>query len=178
MARTTALVSLLLLFTGMVFAQDDADETVVSPDDATAGEALAFDREGELCITTRAIRSTDIIDDRTILFEMRGGDYYVNNLTRTCRGLKREGRFSYRVSIGRLCSVDMIRVLERFGRGLEEGIGCGLGQFFPITEEEAELLGSGPGERAQIEVENPNEGDGEEEETAQPEGQNDDATAL
>ncbi len=96
MARTTALVSLLLLFTGTVFAQDDADETVVSPDDATAGEALAFDREGELCITTRAIRSTDIIDDRTILFEMRGGDYYVNNLTRTCRGLKREGSGSGR----------------------------------------------------------------------------------
>jgi hypothetical protein len=46
----------------------------------------------------------------------------------------------------RLCSVDSITVLEWWGSGLNRGMSCGLGEFYPITEEEAELLDIGPGE--------------------------------
>lgn len=153
----------MFLLSGVALAQDGAAEA------EAVGEAegdLTFDREGERCISTRAIRDTQIIDDRTILFRMRGGDVYVNNLTNTCRGLRRERRFSYSPTAGRLCDVDTIRVIESFGGVIQEGIACGLGSFYPITEEESELLKAEAterrGSRPQIKVENPNARDEDE----------------
>ena len=174
-AKGLALLPFLVFAGGAVFAQDEE----VNPDEGGAGEVFV-DREGERCITTRSIRNTDVIDDYTILFEMRGGDYYVNNLRNRCIGLEREGRFSYRTSTGRLCSVSIVDVLRQFGGTLERGASCSLGEFYPITEEEADFLrgrdrrGGGP----QMEVENPNEGRTTENESEEPQGQNDDATAL
>lgn len=181
------LLSLLLLFallfSGVVLSQDDAAEDATAEDataeEGGAGEVFAVGREGERCITTQSIRETDIIDERTIVFRMHGGDYYVNNLSYRCSGLVRENRFSYRVTAGRLCSVDAIRVIEQFGGRIQEGIGCGLGLFYPITEEEVELMRVEARERRggpQIEVENPNEGEdqgddeAEESGSAEPEG--------
>ena len=180
------LLSFALLFSGGVLSQDDAAEDAAAEEEG-AGQAFTLDREGERCITTQSIRETDIIDERTIVFRMRGGDYYVNNLSYRCRGLVREDRFSYRVTAGRLCNVDTIRVIEQFGGRIQEGIGCGLGLFYPITEEEVELMSVEARERRggpQIEVENPNEGEdqgddeAEESGSADPEGKSDDATAL
>ena len=134
-----------------------------TPDEAPAFELdeddFAIDREGERCIITRNIRNTDILDERTILFRMRGGDYYLNYLRNDCPGLVREERFSYRTTGGRLCQVDTIRVLEQFGGFIQEGMSCGLGVFYPITTEEAEFLALEPGERRgrpPIRVTNPN----------------------
>ena len=155
-----ALLSLLILFPVAVPAQDDAAQ----PDTAeeATSEDFFFDREGQRCIITRSIRDTDVIDDGTILFLMRGGEFYVNPLDRNCRGLTRERRFSYRISAGRLCSIDSIRVLQQFGNTVQEGVSCGLGRFYPVTEEEAVLLRMKANERGtQMEVENPNEGEEE-----------------
>ena len=160
MARSvsSAFLALMFLLSGAaVLAQEGAAETEAVGE---TEEDLTFDREGERCISTRAIRDTQIIDDRTILFRMRGGDVYVNNLTNTCRGLRRERRFSYRPTAGRLCDVDTIRVIESFGGVIQEGIACGLGSFYPITGEESEPLKAEAaerrGSRPQIKVENPN----------------------
>ena len=137
-------------------AQDEAD---TADPVAAAAEDFSFDREGRSCVRTRAIRSTDILDDRRILFEMRGGEYYLNNLAYECRGLRRAGSFSYQSTGGRLCNVDSIRVIERVG-GLRAGIGCGLDTFYPITAEEAEFLRAEADRwrgrpRPEIRVENP-----------------------
>ena len=149
-----------------VLAQDSPVDAETDPDEVVEADN-SLDREGERCINTRAIRDTDIVDERTILFEMRGGAHYVNYLRHDCRSLVREERFSYRTTGGRLCSVDTIRVLEDFGGFIHEGMSCGLGSFYPITEEEAEFLALEPEERRgrpQIRVVNPNaDGEGEEE---------------
>ena len=140
---------------------DEADPPVYELDE----EDFAIDREGERCISTRNIRDTDILDERTILFRMRGGDYFVNYLRNDCPGLVREERFSYRSSGGRLCQVDMIRVLEQFGGFIQEGMSCGLGVFYPISEEEAEFLALEPEERRgrpRIRVSNPDAAEDEE----------------
>lgn len=156
MARTISdgLLVLTFLLSGTVFAQGEAAAEAEPDGEESTAEALTFDREGESCVVTRAINSTDIIDDRTIIFEMRGGEYYLNNLAYECRGLRFARGFSYSVSTGRLCSVDTITVLRR-------GNSCGLGTFYPITEEEAELLKAEADERRgrprpEIQVENPN----------------------
>jgi len=98
------------------------------------------------CISVRSIRSTDIIDDRNVLFYMRGDVVYHNILSRRCPGLAREDRFSYRTSVGRLCDIDSINVLYRDARGMRPGAACGLGQFIKITREDAKALKEGPKE--------------------------------
>ena len=64
--------------------------------------------EPKSCITRSSIRSTDVIDDQTIDFEMRNGDIYRNKLPNKCGGLGFEEAFSYKTSTNRLCSVDII----------------------------------------------------------------------
>ena len=140
-------VALGYLATGAAPAQESPDNTDADaqpPVYELDAEDFEIDREGERCINTRNIRGTDVLDERTILFRMRGGDYFVNYLRNDCPGLVREERFSYRTSGGRLCQVDMIRVLEQFGGFIQEGMSCGLGAFYPISEDEADLLALEP----------------------------------
>ena len=81
------------------------------------------------CIPISQIRSTKVIDSRTIDFRMAGGKTYRNSLPQSCPGLKFEERFSYRTSLNQLCFVDIVHVLHNQGGQLHEGAGCGLGKF-------------------------------------------------
>ena len=100
-----------------------------------------FDRTPHKCLTTSRIRDTDILDDRTIIFYLRGNrEVYRTYLPRECPGLARNDRFAYRLPGGQLCSLDTITVLEQFGSQLHETVTCRLGEFIPITREEAEDL--------------------------------------
>jgi len=140
----TALACFLCLLFGMTAAaQDDAVNA-----DVAAADADDIDRDGRQCISVSRLKDTYVVDDNTVLFFMRGGDIYRNILSYECHGLKRENRFSYSVKFNRLCDTDWISVLQYFGRDLSEGISCGLGQFFAISEEEAEFLRYG--ERSEI----------------------------
>jgi len=107
-----------------------------------AARADDLDRTPRDCVIVSNIRQTVTIDDQTILFYMRGGkkEVYRNYLPQACPHLGREGRFAYETRIGRLCNVDLITVLEQFGVALGPGFTCRLGDFYPITYEEAEIL--------------------------------------
>lgn len=96
----------------------------------------AFDRTPEPCITVSRIDDTDIIDDRTIIFFMRGKRIYRNYLPHTCPRLAIEDRFGYRVTGARVCRGDTLTVLPRVGLATY----CQLGEFQPITAEEVEEL--------------------------------------
>ena len=82
------------------------------------------------CVQLINIDHTRVRDDRTIDFYMKGRDVYRNTLPYSCPGLGFEESFSYKTSLNRLCSVDIITVLHRDG-GIR-GASCGLGQFQPI----------------------------------------------
>ncbi len=84
------------------------------------------------CVQTRSIKSTDVVDKNTIDFKMLGGKVFRNSLPYSCPSLGLQEAFSYRLSTGQLCSVDIIRVLETGGGGLREGAACGLGKFQQI----------------------------------------------
>lgn len=86
------------------------------------------------CVQLSQIRSTNIVDDSTIDFEMTGRKIYRNSLPNRCPGLKSEDRFSYKTSLSQLCSVDIVRVLHDYGGRLQEGAGCGLGKFQPVEK--------------------------------------------
>ena len=141
MARATRLplmalgvASLLLLGARGARAQDD------------------FDRKPADCIVTTSIDRTQAVDDRTILFFMRGKKVYRNSLPRKCPGLQRQNRIMYKTRGNRLCDVDTITVLEQWGARLEPGFTCALGTFVPITPEESEdLLRTGDARREGVE---------------------------
>lgn len=106
---------------------------VYARDKAPAPEVRAVG-EPKSCVTTHQIRTTKIIDDSTIDFEMAGGKTYRNTLSHSCPGLRRDDAFSYRTSTSQLCSVDIIRVIENYGGRLQEGAGCGLGKFQEVEK--------------------------------------------
>jgi hypothetical protein len=99
-----------------------------------------FDRTPTDCVITTNIDKTEVLDDSTILFHMRGNRIYRNSLPRRCPNLERNDRFSYRTTSNRLCDIDTITVLEQWGGSLQRGFTCSLGAFHPITAEEVEEL--------------------------------------
>lgn len=106
-------------------------------------EELVYDDFTVECITLRSLRRTDVIDDRNVLFYMRGKTVYHNILPRPCGGLAREDRFSYQTNIGRLCRLDHIRVLYDDPFGMREGNRCSLGVFHKMDREDARALKEG-----------------------------------
>ncbi len=121
-----------ILLTGALFC--------CAPPLVAQDEEPVFDADSRECIDLRQIRRTKVVDDRNILFYMRGNTVYHNILPRQCGGLSREERFSYETSIGRLCRLDMIRVLYDDPFGLREGNTCGLGLFHKMTVEDADAF--------------------------------------
>ena len=92
-------------------------------------ELAAFRAVGEprSCIQISRIRQSRVLSDKVIDFELRGGGRLRNTLPISCPRLGFEERFTYRTTIGQLCSGDIITVLQE--PGLSAGPSCGLGQF-------------------------------------------------
>ena len=110
-------------------------------------EDAPLDRTPQDCISTYRIRDTAVIDGKTIVFYLRGGSTYANILDRECPGLAKEKRFMHETRGTQLCSIDHVTVLEQWGASLQRGFTCQLGQFLPISKEEAaELKSVGAGE--------------------------------
>lgn len=116
---------MLLIVPG--YAEDEDDE-------------LYEDVKPEQCLSVRRIKKTEILDDRTIFFYMSGNKIYRNHLPRKCFGLKRSDSFSYKLHTSRLCAIDSIKVVDRIGGDIRSGASCGLGKFYPISEEEVAFL--------------------------------------
>jgi len=124
-----AIVTLAGVVSIPAFAEDDEKQPI---------EELLSDAEH--CISLSRIDRTDVVDDSNILFYMKGGDIYLNRLPHRCPGLRWEKAFMYRTSMSQLCNVDIITVLNNMGFGFSPGVSCGLGPFYPISEETAKAL--------------------------------------
>ena len=78
------------------------------------------------CVTTHTLRSTAVLDDQTILFQLRDGSVWKNTLDFSCPSLGFHESFSYESHGLQLCDLDSIKVFEPFGNS---GATCGLGKF-------------------------------------------------
>lgn len=129
----------ILFLTAAIAAIGGMSATAISGGSISERRAkalAAYEPAGEPvdCVTLSQVRSSKVIDARTIDFTLAGGKVYRNTLPHSCPGLANEERFSHRTSLNQLCSVDTIRVLQSFGGGLQEGAGCGLGKFQPMQK--------------------------------------------
>lgn len=95
--------------------------------------ADGHEEKSQQCIRLQDVRQTPVIDNKTILVEMRGKTYKRIDLRNRCSGLKIEGGFSHATSINRLCIQDTLRVLRSGGI-------CMIDQIVDITAEEADAL--------------------------------------
>ena len=98
------------------------------------------EREGKSCISIPRIKSSDVLDDHNIVFDMRGRDMYLNKLPNRCPNLAFEDTFTYSTPLSQLCNTDIITVLRNIGSGFMRGPSCGLDKFVPITKEEVKEL--------------------------------------
>ncbi len=125
------LAALLVLSAGSLAVAAEPEDFLDDPDESL---------EAKRCVSLSRIQSTDVLDDRNIIFYMRGGDIYRNVLPHRCSGLRRRDAFMYRTSMSQLCNVDIITVLESVVVGFTPGASCGLGMFYPVTEAQVKGL--------------------------------------
>lgn|SRR5512139_800483 len=126
-----------LLMTGLIVglgacAGTQGDTSHVSARESARQAALAEARpagEPVDCVSLIEIDHTNVRSDQVIDFVMKNHQVLRNTLPNSCPTLGNYERFSYKTSIGRLCSVDTITVLDTSGHN---GPTCGLGQFQPI----------------------------------------------
>lgn len=96
----------------------------------TAQRALQGKVVGEpiSCLSSRDIEDTDGITDRVVLFHLRNGETYRNDLPYACPPLTRESTaFVSHTTVTRLCALDTIQLFEP-ASGFVYG-GCALGKF-------------------------------------------------
>lgn len=84
--------------------------------------------KGSICLRTMDISSTTTPDDKTILFHMRGGKVWRNDLRGTCSGLRFYG-FAYTATPpDQICgNLQIIRVLKTHAV-------CSLGPFTEVPK--------------------------------------------
>ena len=83
------------------------------------------------CIIINQIRTTHVVDDRTIHFMMAGRNRMMRNeLPFACPTLGFNRAFKYNTRTLQLCSVDTITVIQPGGR---PGPRCSLGRFQPMV---------------------------------------------
>ena len=97
---------------------DFADEAALA-----AGQSVGPPKD---CLTTRDIDRTKVVSDRVVDFMMKNHDVYRSTLAISCANLRAYGRFTYRTTVSRLCSSDVITVVDTSGH---IGTTCGLGPF-------------------------------------------------
>lgn len=82
------------------------------------------------CINLRQIRSTNVIDDRTIHFVVNNRRMFRNELPNRCPGLGFNRAFSHNSRSSQLCSMNLITVIQ--GGAAPQGATCSLGRFQPM----------------------------------------------
>lgn len=125
-----------VLFAVIAMAGDDSSNGSQEESGSESDEYFQL----ENCISRSAIRRTEVIDDRTIVFYMSHQKIYLNRLPNRCSGLRSARTFSYRATGSQLCNVDTIKVVRSMGGRPDTGPSCGLGKFRPVTKEEVAMI--------------------------------------
>jgi len=89
---------------------------------------VKYDRTGDTksCLSPSRIRTTRVIDDEHIIFEMRGKKVFLNTLPRRCPRLGYNKSIRYTVRAGSICKNDIFEVFDSSGL---IGTSCSFGQF-------------------------------------------------
>ena len=109
---------------------------------ATAAESIDMvsDDKSVHCLSLQAIDGIEVLDRENIAFHMKDDTHYINHLPNACPNLRDHSAIMYTTPLNRLCSPDIITVLEDFGGDLREMGACSLGSFRAATLEEIRFV--------------------------------------
>ena len=93
--------------------------TAAMAEDGETPEATEDGSSGIKCIEIWRLKTSRVVDNETIILELRGGPDYKMNLANRCPGLKMQGTWRHDVrGHTKLCSIDIIRVPMTTSGGL------------------------------------------------------------
>ena len=123
-------------------AADAKSDLEFSPEiEALLNETTSTDGYGSLerCITVRSIRSTDVLDERHIVFELPSKKYYLVRFEHQCHRLRRDGAIAYEPRGTQLCRLDYVRAIDNLSTG-DVGPPCSIPGFYEVSIEQVALL--------------------------------------
>lgn len=91
-------------------------------------EKIPLHRVGQyrVCLPTVQIRATQVVDNRTVVFRLFNGEYYVNDFDKDCPALTGTKYVGYaKRDLHELCAADMVTAFTTTGLGPA----CPLGNF-------------------------------------------------
>jgi hypothetical protein len=141
--RTFLLLPLLGAMLGACAAKGDS----VKAPPPTVEEVLASSMtdadygKPQRCLQTSQYESIEVLDKKHLLFEGRGGKYWLNTLRLECPGLRRDEVLQLDLTTNRVCNLDTVTAIavRRFYIDRVSAT-CSLGEFQPIPKEQAEFL--------------------------------------
>ena len=95
----------------------------------------------ERCLQTSEYTRIEVLDKKHLLFEGRGGKYWLNTLRNECPGLRKGAILQLDLTSSRVCNLDTVTAIEsrRFYFDRVSAT-CSLHEFVAIPEEQAEFL--------------------------------------
>ena len=97
--------------------------------------------EGQRCLPTRRIRGVNVLDNRTLVFDLGRDENYLVRLKRQCFGLRKNTPISYEVHGSQFCKHDGFRALDTWSIGqFVPGPRCSIPSFIPVTDLEKGLV--------------------------------------
>ena len=95
----------------------------------------------ERCIARSRISRTEILNERFVVFHLRGDEKYLVQFRHRCPGLRRHGTMRLETRSFRVCSMDTIQGLFEMGVGRGTwGPNCMIPSFEPVTEEQVAII--------------------------------------
>jgi hypothetical protein len=97
--------------------------------------------EGQRCLPARQIRGVNVLDNRTLVFDLGRDENYLVRLKRQCFGLRKNALISYEVHGSQFCKHDGFRTLETWSFGhFVPGPRCSIPSFIPVSDLEKGLV--------------------------------------
>ncbi len=110
-------------------------------DSILSDDASTAENQGKDCLPARRIRGVDVLDSRTLVFDLGRDRNYLVRLDRQCFGLRRNTPISYEITGNRLCRLDGIRALQHWGHNrLTPGPRCAIPSFIAISDVERSVV--------------------------------------
>ena len=127
--------------------EDAVEETADERDlDAIIAEILDVDAvedydTTESCIARSRISRTEILNERFVVFHLRGDEKYLVQFQHRCPGLRRNGTMRLETRSFRICSMDTIQGFYEMGIGRGSwGPSCMIPGFEPVTREQVAII--------------------------------------
>ncbi len=114
-----------------------------SVDDIVKGKAPPVDySQAETCLRSELIERTEPLNDRYIVFHLRGNETWLAQMRGRCPGLTPNAKLVFEKDSPRICEWDSVRVAydNGLGNGLTFGPRCNLPKFEPVSEEQVTML--------------------------------------